>query len=161
MAKQQKNTAAVVRELLEEPINGLGYAVWDVEFVKEGSDWYLRITIDGENGIDINDCEKVHRFIDPLLDEADPIENPYHLEVSSPGLEREIRTPWHYSVCVGDVVVLKLFTAKDGRKQLTGTLTAYDEEADRITLTEEGGQTWEVARSEVSRANLFFDFNEL
>ena len=96
MAKNDNKTAVKVREILEAPINSIGYEVWDTEFVKEGSEWFLRITIDSENGIDINDCEKVHRFIDPLLDEADPIENAYHLEVSSPGLERNIRTREHF-----------------------------------------------------------------
>lgn len=159
MAKNQKNTAAVVRELLETPINGLGYDVWDVEYVKEGADWILRITIDSPDGIDIDDCEKVHRFIDPMLDEADPIENAYQLEVSSPGLERDIRTPTHYHACTGEKITLKLFTALDGKKQLTGILTDYDDAQERITLTLDDGSERIIDRSAVSHANLFFDFD--
>ena len=75
--------------------------------VKDGPYWYLRITIDREEGVDIDDCEKVHRTIDPLIDEADPIEDPYYLEVSSPGLERELKEPWHYEKYLGRAVTAK------------------------------------------------------
>ena len=94
--KSSKNTAAVVRELLEGTVNSLGFDLWDVEYVKEGADMYLRITIDSPAGIDITDCERVHRVIDPIIDEADPIDEAYMLEVSSPGVERQLRTPSHF-----------------------------------------------------------------
>lgn len=156
MAKNDNKTAVRVREILEAPINSLGYDVWDVEFLKEGSEWFLRITIDSENGIDINDCEKVHRFIDPLLDEADPIENAYHLEVSSPGLERNIRTREHFLKSVGEKVEIKLFAPKNGAKQFIGVLDT-DENADKIFINV-NGERLEFARTDISRANTVFDF---
>ncbi len=156
MAKNDNKTAVKVREILEAPINSIGYEVWDTEFVKEGSEWFLRITIDSENGIDINDCEKVHRFIDPLLDEADPIENAYHLEVSSPGLERNIRTREHFLKSVGEKVEIKLFAPKNGAKQFVGILST-DENADKIFI-EVNGEKLEFARADISKASTVFDF---
>lgn len=157
MAKTQKNTANVVRELLEPHINGLGYELWDTEYVKEGSEWYLRITIDTPDGIFIDDCEKVHRFIEPLLDEADPIENTFRLEVSSPGIERELRTDRHFEVSLGKEVGLKLFTARNGKKQLRGRLDAYEDGI--ITLTESDGSAQKIERTAVSRANIYYNYN--
>ncbi len=156
MAKNDNKTATVVREVLEGPINTLGYDVWDVEFVKEGSEWFLRITIDSENGIDIDDCEKVHRFIDPILDEVDPVETAYHLEVSSPGLERNIRTKEHFLACVGENVQIKLFAPKNGGKQFEGILDT-DENADKIFITV-GTEKLEFARGDISKASTVFDF---
>ncbi len=156
LAKNDNKTAVKVREVLEGPINSLGYDVWDIEFVKEGSEWFLRITIDSENGIDINDCEKVHRFIDPLLDEADPIENAYHLEVSSPGLERTIRTREHFLKSVGEKVMIKLYAPKNGAKQFEGILDT-DENADKIYITV-NGEKLEFDFSDISKANTVFDF---
>ncbi len=160
MAKSVKNTASAVRKLLEDDINGLGYDIWDVEYVKEGPDYHLKITIDSADGIYIEDCEKVHRFIDPILDEADPIEESYILEVSSPGIERDIRTPEHYEACVGETVILKLFTAIDGAKQIIGTLSAYDIESDVITIKGSDGKDCVLPRSAVSKANIYYDFGD-
>ncbi|MBR5632554.1 MAG: ribosome maturation factor RimP, partial [Clostridia bacterium] len=112
----KKNIAGTVWDLVEPTANELGYSIWDVEYVKEGADMYLRITIDSEEGIDIDDCERMTRAIDPLLDEADPIEDFYYLEVSSPGVERELRTDEHVKKSIGQKVLAKLFTAKDGQK---------------------------------------------
>ena len=94
--KQKKNVADTVRDIAEPLAESFGYVLWDVEYVKEGAEWYLRITLDSDNGIDIDDCEKVSRAINPIIDEADPIEDFYYLEVSSPGVERSIRTKEHY-----------------------------------------------------------------
>jgi len=127
LAKGSSSVAVTVRGLLEGEINAMGYRVWDVEYVKEGATWYLRITIDSDNGIDINDCEKVHRAIDPLLDEADPIQDAYYLEVSSPGIERELRTDEHITLSIGSKVEAKLFSQKNGRKSYTGILESFDE----------------------------------
>ena len=157
MARNENKTAVRVREILEEPINALGYDVWDVEFVKEGSEWFLRITIDSEDGIDIDDCEKVHRAIDPILDDADPIESAYHLEVSSPGLERNIRTREHFLMMVGEKVLVKLFAPKHGAKQFEGILDT-DENADKIFISV-GDTRYEFDRSDISRANTVFDFD--
>ena len=98
MNNNTKNIAGVVTELITPVADELGYELWDVEFVKEGTRRILRVTIDSEEGITIDDCERMHRAIDPVLDEADPIESAYYLEVSSPGIERELRTERHIEV---------------------------------------------------------------
>ncbi len=157
MAKQQKNTAAIIRDLLEQHINTLGYEVWDIEYVKEGSEWYLRITIDKSEGISIDDCEKVHRKIEPLLDESDPIDGSYRLEVSSPGIERELRTPRHYDWSVGKEISLKLYTAFNGKKILRGSLSSFSDGI--ITIRESDGNEIKIERSSVSRANIYFNYN--
>lgn len=158
MAKGQKNTASYVEELITPTVNELGYDIWDVEFVKEGASWYLRITIDSENGIDMDDCEKVHRAVDPLLDEADPIDDFYYLEVSSPGVERNIRTREHYEYCVGEVIQLKLFTAVNKKKELIGELLSISEDGNEIIILSDGEEI-KLLRSVVSRANVYYDFS--
>ena len=109
-----RNIAGTVWELIDPIAEELGYIIWDVEFVREGSEWYLRITIDSEEGISIDDCEKVHRGIETILDDADPIEGAYYLEVSSPGIERVLRTEEHFIAMSGETVTLHLFTAVYG-----------------------------------------------
>ncbi len=131
-----KNVVRVVTEGISPTVEELGYMLWDVEFVKEGSEWYLRITIDSEEGITINDCEKVHRAIDPILDEIDPIEQAYHLEVSSPGIEREIKTEAHIDACLGWDVEIRFYAPIDGKKSVTGILADGDKKS--VTLDIEG-----------------------
>lgn len=157
MPSGAKNTAETVRELLEPQVNGLGYQIWDVEYVKEGAEYHLRVTIDSPEGINIDDCEKVHRFIDPILDEADPIEASYILEVSSPGIERELRLPRHFEACIGETVTLKLFAPVDGQKKLVGKLLAYDPDNGSITV-ECGEKTIALPRASVSKANIYYEF---
>lgn len=156
MGKGSKNIAETVRGLIEPTVTGLGCELWDIEYLKEAGEWYLRITIDKAEGIDINDCEAVHRAIDPLLDEADPIESSYRLEVSSPGIERVLRTDAHLSACVGQKVCLKLFAAFEGAKTVSGTLTGFDEEA--VTAENDSG-THAVPRKLISRIQTVYDFN--
>ena len=151
MSKAEKNIAATVRDALESTVNGLGYRLWDVEYVKEASEWYLRFTIDNDEGITIEDCETVHRTIDPLLDELDPIEGAYHLEVSSPGIERELRTDSHLQACLGEKVEAKLFAPYDGSKVYNGTLDSFSKESVVI-----GGK--EIPREKISKINTVFDF---
>jgi ribosome maturation factor RimP len=153
-----KNTgiAPLVEGLVTPTINELGYDVWDVEYVKEGAEWYLRITIDSADGIDIEDCEKVHRTIDVIIDEADPIEDFYYLEVSSPGIERTLRKKEHFAVCVGEKVEIRLFAPDaKGRKSYVGVLSASDDTG--ITLNAEGEEIT-LAYSAIAKANTFFEF---
>ena len=103
-----------------------GVELWDLEFVREGGEYYLRLYIDSPEGVGIDDCEAVSRAIDPMLDEADPIEQPYNLEVSSPGIFRELKTPEHYAASLGMNVRAKLYTALNGGKELIGTLDSFD-----------------------------------
>ena len=155
MAKGVKNIAAVVTELITPTVDELGYDLWDVEYVKEGARWFLRITIDSENGVDIDDCEKVHRAIDPLLDEADPIENSYYLEVSSPGIERELRTEAHLLASLGEKVEVRLYAPIDGAKTFVGVLEAYENGKLSIT-TPEGVLTLDMPA--VAKVKTVFDF---
>ena len=154
--KKRGNIASVCRKLLEKTIVDMGYMLWDLEYVKEGSDYYLRITIDKEDGITIDDCEAVHQAVDPLLDEADPIPDSYHLEVSSPGIERELRTEEHFLAMLGSEVEVRLFHAVDGKKSYTGILEGYADDTIRLT-TAEGPVA--VKRADVSRAMTIYDFD--
>ena len=120
------NTADKVWALVEPAVASLGLRVWDVRYVKEGAAWYLRVYIDGDNGVDINHCTEVSRLIDPVLDEADLIAGPYYLEVCSPGLERELIRPEHFSAMLGRSVHVHLVRPVDGRRDFTGTLAAWD-----------------------------------
>ena len=144
----KKNVRDTVKELVLPTVSELGYTLWDVTYTKIGADYHLEITIDSEDGIGIDDCERVHRAIDPILDEHDPIETFYYLEVSSPGIERELRTDEHIALMMGSEVEAKLFSAKDGRKSITGVLSSY--ENGEVVLTADGGEE-RLLRSEISR----------
>ena len=106
---------------------GLGLELWDVEYLKEAGQWYLRIYIDRRDGsVGIDDCEALSRALDPVLDKEDPIEESYVFEVSSAGLERELKRPSDFDRFLGSNVEVKLYKSVNGRKQYTGTLTRYD-----------------------------------
>lgn len=122
----QNPTAAKVSALIKETVESLGVQLWDVKFVKEGASWYLRVFIDKEEGVDINDCTDVSRLIDPIIDEADPINVSYYLEVCSPGLERELSEPWHFEKYIGADVLVKLIRPRDGKREFSGKLKAYN-----------------------------------
>ena len=151
----KKNVRDTVREAIEPTVTELGYSIWDVTYSKIGADWHLEITIDHERGIGIEDCERVHRAIDPILDECDPIEGFYYLEVSSPGIERDLRTDTHITLSIGMPVEAKLFTVKDGRKSVVGILSSYEDGI--VTITEDAGEV-KLARSEISKlATIYVD----
>ena len=134
MAKKA-NTEEVVRALIQPVAEGLGLKLWDVRFVKEGSEHYLRVTIDKEDGIFIQDCENMSRAIDPLLDEADPISVAYFLEVSSPGLGRPLTRPEHFEAMMGQEVRVHTIRPIDDKRDFVGILTAYD---GAVTITADG-----------------------
>ena len=150
-----KNIAQEVWDFLLPVVNQLGYYLWDVEYVKEGSEWYLRITIDSEDGITIDDCETVHRAIDPVIDEHDPIENAYHLEVSSPGIERVLRTEEHIEAFAGEEVEVKLFAPLDGKKSFRGILGGINGGVVTVTV---GDKVYEIEHKKISRMTTVFDF---
>lgn len=152
----KKNVAGVVTDLVTPVAEQMGIILWDVEFVKEGSKRILRITIDSEQGIDINVCEKFHRTIDPMLDEADPIDESYYLEVTSPGIEREIKTDAHIEMCAGEQVELKLYAPKNGSKAFKGELVGLSESGAIIVLI--NGESVEFDKKEVSKIHTVFDF---
>ncbi len=122
----QNPTAVKVSALIKEAVESLGVQLWDVKFVKEGASWYLRVFIDKAEGVDINDCTDVSRLIDPILDEADPINVSYYLEVCSPGLERELSEQWHFQKYMGADVKVKLIRPRDGKREFSGKLKAYN-----------------------------------
>ena len=152
------NIASRMAALVQPVADELGFSLWDVEYVKEGASWYLRFTIDSEQGIDIDDCEKFHRRIDPMIDEADPIPDFYYLEVSSPGLERDLRTDAHFEWALGKEIVLRLFRPLDGVREWKGTLREYDA-AEGLLLELPDGSEKRVPRDAVAKANLFYDFD--
>jgi ribosome maturation factor RimP len=154
MKKSVKDT---VREAILPVVTELGYRIWDITYAKIGADYHLEITIDSDAGIQIEDCERVHRAIDPILDEADPIESFYYLEVSSPGIERELRTEEHVQAFIGARVEAKLFSPKDGKRAIRGTLAAL-KEGGAVAITEDGGEEILLQSNEISRlATLFFE----
>ena len=158
MAKRSGgNIVASVRAAIAPVVEGLGYSIWDLEYVKEGADWFLRVTIDSPSGITIDDCETVHRAIDPVLDEVDPIEGAYHLEVSSPGIERELRTDEHYRLAAGERVEVRLFAPLDGAKVFVGTLAGLDDDKNVLLETEAGEK--KIPRSQIAAAKTLFDFD--
>ena len=152
----QKNIAATVRELLTPTATAMGYELWDVEFVREGARRVLRLTIDKPEGINIEDCEAYHRAVDPILDEADPIEEAYYLEVSSPGVERELRTPAHVEACEGWNVEVRLYAPRNGVKKFRGVLLPCAENGDICIRSDE--QTLTFARDAVAKINTYFEF---
>ena len=118
-----------VEQLVKYPIEKLGYSLYDVEYVKEGPEYYLRIYIDKESGIDLNDCEKVSNEINEILDKADYIKEQYYLEVSSPGIERKLRKDKHLEQNISKNVEIKLFKKdNNGKKEYTGKLKAFNQE---------------------------------
>ena len=156
MAKNQKGVAQTVTELAEPIAKELGYILWDVEFVREGSRRILRITIDSEEGITVDDCEKMHRAMDPVLDEADPIEEAYYLEVSSPGIERDLRTDEHIFYCVGADVEVRLYAPRDGSKVFCGELLPLSEKGNIVILC--GENELEFERADVAKLRTVFNF---
>ena len=120
------NIEEKIERLVTKPINSLGYDVYDVQYVKEGKDYFLRIFIDKPDGIDLNDCEKVNNEINNLLDEADYIKDQYFLEISSPGIERILRKDKHLKDNIGKMIEVKLFKPVNNQKTVEGTLNNFD-----------------------------------
>ena len=123
MAKVTDTVAALARPIVEEK----GCSLWDVEYVKEAGEWFLRLYIDKADGVSIDDCEAVSRPVSDLLDEKDPIPGSYTFEVSSAGLDRALKKPEHFARCMGRKVDVKLYRPINGRKEAAGTLTAYED----------------------------------
>ena len=149
----KKSIKETVRDAVSPTITELGYDIWDITYSKVGADYHLEITIDSPNGINIEDCEKVHRAIDPILDEVDPIEGFYYLDVSSPGIERELRTEAHILHSIGQKVEAKLFAAKDGRRVVCGILKSFEDGA--LVITEQAGDVT-LAQNEISKLRTIF-----
>ena len=154
MAKNN-SVAETVRALAEPVAEQIGCWIWDVEYVKEGARRVLRITIDSEEGVNIEDCETMHRAMDPILDEADPIEEAYYLEVSSPGIERELKTEEHIMACEGWDVEVRLYAPKDGSKLFRGVLLPLEE--DGMIRIDAKGTVLAFERSAVAKLCTYFE----
>lgn len=140
MAKSKGGvTVSKVRELCEPIVKDFGLSLWDVRYEKEGADWYLRIFIDKEDGVDITDCEKVSRAINTPLDELDPIENAYCLEVCSPGIERELVRDEHFMQFIGADIMVRMRRPVEGiGKDFCGVLKGYDD--GMVTIADHSGE---------------------
>lgn len=144
-----------VESLLTTTINDLGYELYDVEYAKEGKDYFLRIFIDKPEGIDLNDCEKVNNSINDLLDEADYIKEQYFLEVSSPGIERILKKDKHLQENIGSLVEAKLFKAIEKQKVIQGILKNFNKE----TLTiEANDKNIEIEKKNISVIKKVYDW---
>ncbi len=134
-----KNTVTAVEEIARPIADDLGLRIWDVRYLKEGSQWYLRVFIDKDGGVDINDCERMSRALDEPLDQADPIDGEYILEVSSPGIERELVKPEHFAAFIGADIMVKMIRPIDGiGKEFKGVLTAFED--GEVTVTDHSGE---------------------
>ncbi len=131
------NTVKIVSDIAQPIAEELGLRIWDVRFVKEGTDWFLRIFIDKEGGIDIEDCVNFSHAIDGPLDAADPIEQSYCLEVSSPGLERELTRDEHFEQFIGAPVKLRLIRPFEDQRDFNGTLVDFDGTNISVAVDEE------------------------
>lgn len=145
-----------VENLLQDKIKELGYELYDVEYAKEGKNYFLRIFIDNEKGIDLNDCEKVNDGIMDLLDEADYIKEQYFLEVSSPGIERILKKDKHLDMVMGEEIEVNLFKPLDKKKTLDGILTGYDESS--ITMMYENDEIT-IERKNISLMKLKYNWD--
>ena len=144
------NAAEKVFGLIGDAVKSQCVSLWDVRLVKEGASWYLRIFIDKPEGISIDDCTIVSHAVEPIIDEADPIDMSYYLEVCSPGIERELTRLQHYTACVGEKVKIKLYRPVDGSREFTGVL----ESADGKAVINCGGKIYEFDFKDISKANL-------
>ena len=116
-----------VWQFSEPLVNACGCSLWDVEYVREGGEWFLRLYIDKDGGVDIDDCEAVSRAVDPVLDEKDPIPESYRFEVCSAGLERVLKRPSDFERYIGGKILVKLYRPKNGCKEFAATLKNYDD----------------------------------
>ena len=151
MAKVTDIAAQLALPIVEEN----GCSLWDVEYVKEAGEWYLRLYIDKEGGVSIDDCEAVSRAVSDALDAADPIEGSYIFEVSSAGADRPLKKPEHFAAMMGREVEVRLYRAREGRKEFTGVLSGYEDGAVTIDC---GGQPLRLEKPDVAQVRLYVRF---
>ena len=145
----------IVAGFAQPVVESFGCQLWDVEYVREGSDYFLRLYIDKEGGGDISDCEKISRAVDPILDEKDPIQDSYHLEVCFAGLERALKRPGDFERFMNSPIMIKLYRPRNGLKEIPGILRGY--EGGRVTA-ECGKETITFEKSEVALVRLRVEF---
>ncbi len=145
-----------VEALVKKPIEDMGYELYDVEFIKEYGNWVLTVYIDREGGVDLDDCEKVSRLIDPLLDEADPIEQAYYLSVSSVGVDRPIKKDKDFKRNIGNVITVKLYAPMNGKKEFKGVLNSFDAQGFTINAEKAGEIT--ILRKDAASIKPYIEF---
>lgn len=150
-----KKIADQVWALAQGVVESFGLKLWDVEYVREGADWFLRLYIDKDGAVDISDCEQVSRAMDPILDQEDPIPDSYTFEVCSAGCERVLKRPGDFQQFLGSQVLVKLYRPREGQKEFVGTLTAYD--AGTVTI-EANQKTMEFTPQETAQVRLYVEF---
>ena len=147
MSKITEKVAALADPVVREE----GCSLWDVEYVREAGSWYLRLYIDKEGGVSIDDCERISRRMDPILDEADPIPDSYVFEVGSAGAERQLKRPGDFEQFMGSEVELKLYQPRDGKKLYVGTLAGYDNGDVSLKC---GKEEMRVAKAQIAQVKL-------
>ncbi|MBQ2927296.1 MAG: ribosome maturation factor RimP [Oscillospiraceae bacterium] len=145
----------LVASFAEPIVKQHGCELWDVEYVREGSEYFLRLYLDKEGGVDINDCEAISRAVDPILDEKDPIQGSYHFEVCSAGLERALKRPADFARFMGSNITVKLYRPRNGLKEIPCVLRGYD--SGKVTV-EAGKETITFEKSEVALVRLRVEF---
>lgn len=165
MAKPKKtsgkpagNTAAVCYRLAKPVADELGLMLWDVRFVKEGTMWYLRFIIDKEEGVTIDDCVEMSRRMNPILDEEDPIDQSYCMEVESPGVERELVRKEHFDCFIGWPIVVKLIRPIDNQREFCGVLQSFEE--NEITMETEDGTVLKFAKKDTVSVHIIEDWED-
>ncbi len=148
MSRLTEQVAALALPIVEEE----GCTLWDVEYVKEAGNRYLRVFIDREGGVSIDDCERISRRLDPVLDEADPIAESYIFEVGSAGADRELKRPGDFAKFMGSEVELKLYRPVKGSKRFVGTLTAYNDGA--VTI-EQNRESLHFEKEQIAQVRLY------
>ena len=144
-----------VSEFAKPIVEEHGCTLWDVEYVREGSERFLRLYLDKEGGVDISDCEAISRAVDPILDEKDPIPESYHFEVCSAGLERALKRPGDFARFMDSPITVKLYRPRNGLKEISGILRGYED--GRVTV-EAGKETITFEKSEVALVRLRVEF---
>ena len=145
----------IVTQFAKPIVEAHGCTLWDVEYVREGSERFLRLYLDKEGGVDITDCEAISRAVDPILDEKDPIQESYHFEVCSAGLERPLKRPSDFERFMGSPIMVKLYRPRNGLKEIPGILRGYED--GRVTL-EAGKETITFEKSELALVRLRVEF---
>ena len=145
----------IVEQFAKPIVEAHGCTLWDVEYVREGSERFLRLYLDKEGGVDITDCEAISRAVDPILDEKDPIPDSYHFEVCSAGLERALKRPGDFERFMGSAITVKLYRPRNGLKEFPGILRGYED--GRVTV-EAGKQTLTFEKSQVALVRLRVEF---
>ena len=154
MTKTEQDLEKIIKPVVEQ----LGYKLYDIMFLKEGKDWFLRLFIDCEKGIDLDDCEKVSNAVSDVLDENDPISMQYNLEVSSCGLERHLREMRHFRDAIGKGAEFKLYKAINNEKEIEGYIEEVNEES--ITISDDDGNKLNLEFSNISSAKILFNWEE-